>query len=242
MSIYTTVSKSVVDVLSSVDCGGTYVLRMEPVYHDVSIGEWNDAYERGIVLDQFYEIAQEQKRYWIWGPDIKTGLVFEVLDNGDLWTANRNDAISLMEFCEINFGKLFVWDNFYHDESVIWDCSKQQWVGYDDYYINYILPLKAKGDGVLVQVGFSPLQLMFDRGAVYTFITKTDDGRWTDNEGFEFQCVEEVYDSFVLFCNSYEIDPVDGRPGYQVVYSTAGCHCNVSSKGFPGVFKKGGVQ
>jgi hypothetical protein len=129
MSIYTYVKKEVVDVLDRDHFCGTYVLRMEPIYAEVSEQEWYDAMERGEPIDQVYEVAEQQKRYWIWGPDITRGIVFEILDSGDLFTANRGDAIYFAEFLIAQYGMQFYRDHVGHDNDSYWDPCLQQWVG-----------------------------------------------------------------------------------------------------------------
>ncbi len=136
MSIYTYVKKEVIDVLNRDHFCGTYVLRMEPIYAEVTEEEWYDAMERGEPINQIYEVAEQQVRYWIWGLDINTGIKFEILDNGDLFTANRGDAIHFAEFLIVEYGM-----QFYRDHVCHWDPCLQQWVGIaldsgdiEDYY------------------------------------------------------------------------------------------------------------
>lgn len=131
MSIYTVVNQAVVDVLERDYFGGTYVLRMEPIYAEVTEEEWYDAMERGEPIDQVYIVGEEQKRYWIWGPDITRGIVFEVQDNGDLFTANRTDAIHFAYFLIFEYGMQFYRDHVSHDNDCYWDPSSSTWVNND---------------------------------------------------------------------------------------------------------------
>jgi hypothetical protein len=102
---------------------------MEPIYAEVTEQEWYDAMERGEPIDQVYEVAEQQVRYWIWGLDINTGIKFEILDNGDLFTANRTDAIQFAEFLIFEYGDEFYRDHVCHDNDSYWDPSLQQWIG-----------------------------------------------------------------------------------------------------------------
>lgn len=129
MSIYTCVKKEVVEVLNRDLFCGTYVLRMEPIYAEVSAEQWYDAMERGEPIDQVYEVAEQQVRYWIWGPDITRGIVFEVQEDGSLFTANRTDAIEFAEFLIVEYGDMFYKEHVSHDNDCYWDLCRQQWVG-----------------------------------------------------------------------------------------------------------------
>lgn len=127
MSIYTWVNPVVVDALNKKLLGGTFILRMKPIYVHVP---WD-----GIsVCDcEFYVCAEKQVRYWAWGINIPTSILFEVLDNGNLFTPSRYDAITIIETCEVFFGKQFVYDNFYCDNDCLWDYDNQKWVSREDY-------------------------------------------------------------------------------------------------------------
>lgn len=129
MSVYTYVKKEVVDVLERDHFGGTYVLRMEPIYAEVTEEEWYDAMNRGEPIDQVYIAGEEQKRYWIWGPDITRGIVFEVQEDGTLFTANRGDAIQFAEFLMMQYDDVFYKEHVSHDNDCYWDPRRQQWVG-----------------------------------------------------------------------------------------------------------------
>lgn len=154
MSIYTCVKKEVVEVLNRDLFCGTYVLRMEPIYAEVSEQEWYDAMERGEPIDQVYEVAEQQVRYWIWGLDINTGIKFEILDNGDLFTANRTDAIYFAEFLIAQYGDEFYKEHVSHDNDCYWDPCLQQWIGIALDSGAMYTPATSYGDQLLDDDGF----------------------------------------------------------------------------------------
>lgn len=131
MSIYTYVKKEVVDVLNRDHFCGTYVLRMEPIYAEVTEEEWYDAMERGEPIDQVYITGEEQKRYWMWGPSLDHCIQFEVMEDGSLFTANRVDAIQFSEFLIMQYGMQFYRDHVSHDNDCYWDPSSSTWVRND---------------------------------------------------------------------------------------------------------------
>lgn len=106
MSIYTYILGNVVADLEAKSYGGTFITRLQ---------------ER-----ENYDL---QVRYYVWGQNLEMGLYFEVMPNGDLFTANRADAIYLAEFLMWNFGEEYYKENVSHDNDCYWDMSLQQWVG-----------------------------------------------------------------------------------------------------------------
>lgn len=129
MSIYTCVNQAVVATLERDNFGGTYVLRMEPIYAEVTEEEWYDAMERGEPIDQVYIAGEEQKRYWMWGPSLDHCIQFEVMEDGNLFTANRGDAIQFAEFLMMQYGDEFYKEHVSHDNDCYWDPCLQQWIG-----------------------------------------------------------------------------------------------------------------
>lgn len=128
MSIYTVINKDVVDALNASGFPGTYILRMEPVYAERPHGD--TSYD-----DYCYVVAEEQVRYWAWGHCMSVSYLFEVMETGDLFTANRKYAIHIMEMCQMHFGEQFVFDNFHCDNDCLWCYNRQKWIPRSEYLV-----------------------------------------------------------------------------------------------------------
>ena len=112
MSIYTYIAGNVVADLEAEFFTGTFVTRLE---------------ER-----ENYDL---QVRYYVWGGVVVDNgglrykdLYFEVMKNGDLFTANRYDAIYFSEFLMLNFGEEYYMKNVCHDNGCHWSIKDQEWV------------------------------------------------------------------------------------------------------------------
>ncbi len=112
MSIYTYIAGNVVADLEAEFFTGTFVTRLE---------------ER-----ENYDL---QVRYYVWGGVVVDNgglrykdLYFEVMKNGDLFTANRYDAIYFSEFLMLNFGEEYYMKNVCHDNDCHWSIKDQKWV------------------------------------------------------------------------------------------------------------------